>query len=768
MKSLLILLLLLISWCGAPDAQQHWAVIVGNCDYPHFQGRLPAIQYAENDAVALAKLLQSPGCEVQPERLSLLTGSEARHSALREILAQKLRGSTAQDLLMLFFIGHGIRKDNQFYLLFADSQPDTLDRTAISLRQLSGIIEAYVPARRLLICLDAYRSVAAIGESWQTAVEWTLPLENRQLCVVRSCAADEIAKERGGYGLFPFFFMQALRGIPYLNRTADRNNDGLITVSELCEHVCWNLRLSGLGQRPMFWGENQTILLRSDPQLPAIEIVKPRYIKAQGPTTVEVAGFIRFSEEIRQLRIGQVIARMGKLTPTRARALHTQYYQHTWWFAVELSLTDYQSRLPVEIVDAQGQKQQTTITLQWCRRGWHNEWMPPGMIRGQEQGIYRWKRDDSQMVYISSGATIVGMPPFERRELLSRLRHLHLYWKQRDAWLAQEFILKQLVEQGLRESNQAIKMLAQRVKTIYDRVTLLEKVSREVFGRGQKSSADKNQEKASQRQVQADSLTTPELPERKYFSMARELLENFDDDLRALQIQRHEAQDHIAYLAQLLHDKDGLARRWPNKVIKVPGYYIDRHELDNAHYRRFCDATLRPHAPPPWWDESYIFHDNYPVVDVSWEDAMAYAFWAGKALPTVNQWEKCARGALGQNFPWGDRLPYLGLANADVPPLPEGANELTLPKFRPDAVNTLPLSTSRCFHLAGNVQEWCLNLTGASPTKTLQLAGNEQRVSKGGSFLSPTLMLYSWFEHPFAATTRRSDLGFRCVVAALE
>ena len=767
MKQLLILLLITLYYGAMPHAQQRWAVIVGNSDYPHFQGRLPAIQNAANDARALAELLQSSNCAFPPERLSLLIGPQARHGTLREILAQKLRKSAPEDLVVVFFIGHGLRENNRFYLLFADSQPQALDRTAISLRQLAGIIEAYIPARRLLICLDAYRSVAATGESWQTAVEWTLPLENRQLCVVRSCSADETAKERGGYGLFSFFFMQGLRGVPYLNRTADRNHDGLVTVSELCEHLCWNLRLSGLGQRPVFWGENHAVLGRPHPELPAIELVKPRYIKAQGPTTVQIAGFLRFSEEIQELRIAGVVARRGKITLAQAQSLRTQYYQHTWWFAVELSLAPYQSRLPVEIVDAQGQKRRTSLPLQWCRRGWHNEWMPPGLVRGQEQGIYRWKCDDSQMVYIPGGTAIVGIPHIERQELLSRLRQLQSYWQRRETWLAQEYALKRLVGQGVRESNQAVKLLAQKVKTIYNRVTLLEKVSREVhlFGQDKKGGSDKAR---GNDKVQEHPPTGQVLPEKKYFSMAQQLIGGIDDDLRALQIQRNEAQEHLDYLATLLNVPGSLDRRWPTRVIKAPGYYIDRHEVANSLYRRFCDATSRPHAPAPWWDESYIFRDNYPVINVSWEDAMAYAFWSGKALPTVVQWEKCARGPLGQNFPWGDHLPYLGLVNADVPPLPEGGDELTLPKLRPDPVNVLPLSTSRCFHLAGNVQEWCLDLASQMHSKTLQLAASEYRLSKGGSFLSPTLMLYSWFEHPFPATTRRSDLGFRCVIEALD
>jgi formylglycine-generating enzyme len=139
--------------------------------------------------------------------------------------------------------------------------------------------------------------------------------------------------------------------------------------------------------------------------------------------------------------------------------------------------------------------------------------------------------------------------------------------------------------------------------------------------------------------------------------------------------------------------------------VKVSGFWIDRHEVTNAQFARFVDATgyrtvaergldpkdhpgvppelLAPGAvvftPPTslpnlvdvgqWWRfvpgadwrhpsgpaSSIMGKDNHPVVDVAYEDALAYARWAGRELPTEAQWELAARGGLdGATYTWGD------------------------------------------------------------------------------------------------------------------
>ncbi len=76
-------------------------------------------------------------------------------------------------------------------------------------------------------------------------------------------------------------------------------------------------------------------------------------------------------------------------------------------------------------------------------------------------------------------------------------------------------------------------------------------------------------------------------------------------------------------------------------------YHIDVYPVSNADYARFVAATGH-HTPRHWSNGAYPGHlHDHPVVHVTWNDAQSYAAWAGKTLPTSQQWEKAARGTRG-------------------------------------------------------------------------------------------------------------------------
>src|SRR5262249_14288038 len=102
----------------------------------------------------------------------------------------------------------------------------------------------------------------------------------------------------------------------------------------------------------------------------------------------------------------------------------------------------------------------------------------------------------------------------------------------------------------------------------------------------------------------------------------------------------------------------------PAHKVSVNPFFIDVHEVTNEQYQQFVDKTGHG-APRNWNNKKFPDGKNrWPVTDVTWDDANDYSRWAGKRLPTEEEWEFAARGTDGRKFPWGnDWQP--GLANAD-------------------------------------------------------------------------------------------------------
>ena len=208
----------------------------------------------------------------------------------------------------------------------------------------------------------------------------------------------------------------------------------------------------------------------------------------------------------------------------------------------------------------------------------------------------------------------------------------------------------------------------------------------------------------------------------------------------------------VAAVAFLYGDK--------KEKLKLPEFWIDKTPVTNAEYKRFLDANP-DHAVPfvdkdwarpyNWERQSRAFPQDkadHPVVLVSWHDAEAYAEWAGKRLPTEREWEKAARGADGNKYPWGKQEPTSELCNF-------GRNEdSTTPvgKYLPQGD-----SPFGCVDMAGNVWGWMSSNYDKS-----------NKVLRGGSWeFNPTYVrsAYRYFNTP---DLRSYDVGFRCVIVPGE
>lgn len=205
----------------------------------------------------------------------------------------------------------------------------------------------------------------------------------------------------------------------------------------------------------------------------------------------------------------------------------------------------------------------------------------------------------------------------------------------------------------------------------------------------------------------------------------------------------------------------------PAHRVFVKAFYMDRHEVTNKEYKKFIDVTKHP-APfsEEEWARDYNWvnntyppdKENHPVVMVSWEDAVAYARWSEKRLPTEAEWEKAARGELQDAlWPWGDEW------DATKANTWEGEAQATRP------VGSYPANQYGLYDMAGNVWEWCNDWyregyqTGGSDRDPQGPSVGINKVARGGSWSNNGFTCRAAERKQLNPKSQFNSIGFRCV-----
>jgi formylglycine-generating enzyme required for sulfatase activity len=282
--------------------------------------------------------------------------------------------------------------------------------------------------------------------------------------------------------------------------------------------------------------------------------------------------------------------------------------------------------------------------------------------------------------------------------------------------------------------------------------------------------------------------------------------------------------------------------------VKLDGFFIDEHDVTNAEFRRFVDAThyvtiaerpvdweemkkqLPPGTPKPaedklapgslvftppghevdlrdmsnWWTwttganwrhpqgpaSTIDGKDDYPVVQISWDDAAAYAKWANKRLPTEAEWEYAARGGTeGTRYYWGNEFRPNGkfMCNTYTGKFPvKDTGEDGYAGTSP--VKSFPPNGYGLYDMAGNVWNWCSDFYADDTYGQLKIQGGVccnppgpgrtfvaadpfaiEHVTKGGSFLCSEQYCESYRPTARRGTppdTGSEHVGFRCAMTA--
>jgi len=204
----------------------------------------------------------------------------------------------------------------------------------------------------------------------------------------------------------------------------------------------------------------------------------------------------------------------------------------------------------------------------------------------------------------------------------------------------------------------------------------------------------------------------------------------------------------------------------PMELVTIDyDYWIDVYPVTNAQYRQFIEAggynkkKYWSHEGWKWkdkgnrvqprnWEDPQGNQSNHPVVGVSYYEAEAFADWAGKQLPTEQEWEKAARGLDGREFPWGndfdpDLCNFQGSRIKGTTPVTKYVNGA---------------SPYGCYDMGGNVWEW-------TTTWFDEVQDNKVRrkVRRGGSWGNVPDTLRCANRPRTDPRDSHMDTGFRCV-----
>ena len=233
---------------------QRWAVIVGISRYRSTD--VPQLRYADRDAQEFYNLVTKPiedgGVGVPKSNVRFLLNDQATSTNVREALTDFLKLAIEEDLVFIYFAGHGAPDPDRpkiLYLLTHDSDLSRLAATSVKMQEIQDALRDYVTAKSVLVFADACHSRGVTGGAATRALaspelvnDYLAELARARSSTMTFSASDvnQLSQEDkrwgGGHGVFTHYLLEGLRG------KADFNKDQMVRLGELTQYVSDNVR----------------------------------------------------------------------------------------------------------------------------------------------------------------------------------------------------------------------------------------------------------------------------------------------------------------------------------------------------------------------------------------------------------------------------------------------------------------------------------------------------------------------------------------------
>ncbi|MFC1693386.1 tetratricopeptide repeat protein [Candidatus Latescibacterota bacterium] len=258
-----------------PSSGLHWAVVIGVSKYQDSQ--ITPLRYASKDAKTIYDWLVSPsGGKYSPSQVNVLLDENATYQNIREALFVWLQQALEEDVITLYFAGHGSPEspdspDNLFFLPY-DTNYDNIATTAFPMWDIETALKRFIKAKKVVVMADACHS-GGVGQAFDIARRANRGIKKNTIssgfqnlsqigdgvCVISASEENQYSQEGqqwgGGHGIFTYYILEGLKG------NADYNNDSLVTLGELIPYLSQTVR------RETKNAQSPTVAGRFDPAL---------------------------------------------------------------------------------------------------------------------------------------------------------------------------------------------------------------------------------------------------------------------------------------------------------------------------------------------------------------------------------------------------------------------------------------------------------------------------------------------------------------------